>query len=242
MHITKVILVCDAHPLYYPFAKDVYDIWDKRLNIQPQLYIISNDKLPIDFGNRKVKYITPIQEIPTKFQAQVIRLLLPSLFPDDYVIISDIDMIPISKKYFGKVLKYIPNNIFLQYFYNHQICYNLAKGSLWKEIFEVDSLNSIISKLKEWYYEYNGQHTTDQQVLAKHLEKYQGKKLMLSNFLPEKTMIKRLSLYSKAHLVKSIKLEDLSKFLDFHAHGIFENEENLPYYKNIVKHLLSSSI
>ena len=240
MKITKVILVCDAHPLYYPFAKDVYDLWEKRLGITPQLYIISNDKLPINFENRNVKYITPIQEIPTKFQAQVIRLLLPSLFPNDYVIISDIDMLPISKKYFGKVLKYIPDDIFLQYFYNNQICYNLAKGSLWKEIFEVDSLNTIIGKLKEWYYEYNGAHTTDQQVLGKYLEKYDNKRFMLGNYLPEKTMIRRLSLYSKTHLVKKIVLEDLTKYLDFHAHGIFEDEENLPYYKNIVKHLLGT--
>ncbi len=240
MIIQKVILVCNDNPLYYKFAKDVYDLWEKRIKIPPHIFIVSDKKLKIKFGHRLVQYIKPIPNIPTAFQSQVIRLLLPCLYKDENVIITDIDMLPIQKKMFKKVIKHLNDDYFIQYFHYNQICYNCAKGSVWNEIFNVNSIKDIRPLIKLWFKEYKGAHTTDQQILTKYINQYNKPKIILTSYLPSNTVIKRLSVYSKPDLVSTIKLEELHEYLDFHIHHIFNDSKNIKYYKKIIKYLLTN--
>lgn len=241
MKLTKVILVCNDNHLYYQYAKDVYDLWAKRIKIQPHLFIISDNNLDIDFGQRSVQYIKPIPDIPTAFQSQVIRLLLPCLYKDDYVIITDIDMLPIQKKMFRKVLKHLNNDMFVQYFQNYQMCYNCGKGENWQRIFNITQVSEIKPLIKKWFIDYNGIHTTDQHVLKKYLHSYNGQKLILTSYLPNKTLIRRLSTYSDTAILFKIKDENLNQYVDFHAHGIFHDKINLPFYNRIVSFLLKKN-
>lgn len=238
MKLTKVILVCNDNSLYYKYANDVYDLWEKRIKIQPHLFIISDHPINVDFGNRIVQYIKPIPNIPTAFQSQVIRLLLPCLFKDEYVIITDIDMLPIQKKMFRKIIKHLNDNMYIQYFQNYQMCYNCAKGETWQKIFNIYKTSEMKLLIKKWYKEFSGMHTTDQHVLKKYLSTYQGPKIILTSYLPSKTVIKRLSTYSDTAILFKIKNENINEYVDFHVHGIFHDPINTPFYKNIVKFLL----
>lgn len=238
MLLTKVILVCNNNPLYYQYANDIYDLWEKRIKIKPHLFIISEEKLDIDFGDRTVQYIKPIPDIPTAFQSQVIRLLLPCLFKDDYSIISDIDMLPIKKKMFKKFIKRLNDDMFIQYFQFNQMCYNCAKGETWQKVFQVSEISQIQPLIKKWYLTFKGHRTTDQIVLGKYMDAYKGPKIILTTYLPNNTFIHRLSSLSDVAMIFDVKLEDLKKYVDFHAHGIFHDPLNIPFYKNIVKFLL----
>lgn len=238
MRLTKCILVCNDNPLYYKYCIDVYDIWEQRIKIKPHLFIISDEKLNLDFGNRTVQYITPIPDIPTAFQSQVIRLLLPCLYKNDYIIITDIDMLPIQKKMFKNVIKYLNDDMFIQYFQNFQMCYNCGKGETWQNIFKIYKTSEIKPKIKEWYDEFLGMHTTDQHVLKKYIHSYNGPKLVLTSYLPNNTLIRRLSTYTDTAVLFSIKHETINEYVDFHVHGIFHDPINTPFYKNIVSFLL----
>ena len=238
MKITKVFLVCNNNHLYYQYANDVYDIWEKRIKIKPHLFIISDEKLDVDFGDRTVQYIKPIPNIPTAFQSQVIRLLLPCLYKDDVIITTDIDMLPIQKKMFKKVIKYLNDDMFIQWFQNNQMCYNCAKGETWSKIFKITKLSQIKPRMKQWYKDYKGMHTTDQHILKKNVTSYNGPKIILTTYLPDKTMVKRLSTYSDTAIIFDMKNENLNEYLDFHIHGIFHDKINMIPYKNIVSFLL----
>ena len=243
MKLTKVILVVNDNPNYYKFANDVYDIWKNYIKIQPHLFIITDDKskIELDFGNRIVQYINPIPDIPTAFQSQVIRLLLPCLYLDDFIIITDIDMIPIQKKFFKKYIKYISDDIFIKYFHTHQMCYNCAKGEIWRKIFKASSISDIQNIIKFWYTKFNGVRVTDQIVLKYYLEEYNGSKLILTSYLPNNTVIKRLSTYSEKNILKELNFNTLSEYLDFHLHHIFESNDNTTKYKDLVKFILTQN-
>lgn len=240
MKLTKVILVCNDNPLYYQFVNDIYDIWEKRIKIQPHLFIIAKDKTKVnlDFGHRKVQFINPLPNIPTAFQSQVIRLLLPSLYKDDYIIITDIDMIPIKKRFFKKYIKHINDDIFIQFFQNYQMCYNCAKGQVWNDIFQVNSISELKTSITQWYVEFKGAHTTDQRILKKYLDNFKNKKIILTSYLPSRTLIRRLSTYTDPNILFKIKNEELNNYVDLHAHNIFTNDSNILRYKEIIRYLL----
>ena len=242
MFLTKVLLVCNDNPLYYQFINDVYDIWEKYINIDPYLFIITDDKskIHLDLGNRRVKYIKPVENIPTAFQSQVIRLLLPCLFPNDYVIITDIDMIPLKKSFFKKYIKYIKDDFFIRYFQNYQMCYNCAKGEIWRNIFNIKSTKEMKECILKWFQKYNGVHITDQLVLREYLENYKGSQIILTSYLPSQTSIQRLSTYSSQNIFFEVEYKNLKNYVDFHMHNIFGYEKSITEYKKIVNYLLST--
>ena len=240
MKLTKVLLVVNDNPLYYKFSNDIYDIWANYIKIQPHLFIITHDKSKIDinFGNRMVQFIKPIPNIPTAFQSQVIRLLLPCLYPDDFTIITDIDMVPLSKKFFKKYIKYISDDVFVKYFHSYQMCYNCAKGEVWRNIFRAKNISDIKLIIETWYKKFNGIRVTDQLVLKYYLENYKGPTLILTSYLPNNTKIKRLSTYDE-NILDRVQIKDLSDCLDFHFHDVFK-KQNIQKYHDIVNHLINS--
>lgn len=240
MKISKVIIVCNDNPHYYQFANDIYDIWEKYIKIPPHLFIITDDreKLKIDFGDRKVQIIKPIKDIPTPFQSQVIRLLIPCLFEDEYTLITDIDMIPLNKKFFKKFPKYLNDDIFIRFFHNYQMCYNCAKGTIWKKIFKIDSIAQIKKQIIEWYNTYNGSRTTDQIVLKQYLDSYLGPKIILTSYIPSNSNINRLSTYQGIKVLHNFPFKDVKEYIDFHVHHGFHTKENIESYKKIVDYLL----
>ena len=80
----------------------------------------------------------------TAFQAQCIRLLYPSLIKtSNSIIISDMDVIPLSPKYFMDTVKSIDDNKFV-YYRNAVLKRKMiaianvaARPTTWKEIFQI---------------------------------------------------------------------------------------------------------
>jgi len=158
--INRVVMACDANPMYLDFWPLVSQAWVKLIGIRPVLALISKDEVKIDTAYGDVVRFDPIEGVSTGLYAQTIRLLLPALFPDEISIISDIDMLPIKKSYFVDCVKNISSDKFVVYrdkayaltgpYDQYPMCYNAGKGKLFQEIFGVRDISDIPRIIREW--------------------------------------------------------------------------------------------
>jgi len=178
MLVDKVILASNEKKEYLDFWPIVSEAW-KKLGVEPLL--LYTGKKNINLEGNVVNF--HIKNLDSTFTAQCIRLLAPSLFTNSSSIISDIDSLPLSKDYFINSVKNISESKFIIYRPDGAaknmipICWNLAKGRLWSEIFNINSENDIVKKLRKWYVIENkllkkGWYT-DQIILKKAISKYE---------------------------------------------------------------------
>ncbi len=179
--IQRVILATDTHEDYIEFWPIVAKAWKDVMGITPTLALIAKEGIEIDASLGEVIRFDPIEGIPTSFQAQVVRLLLPTLFPDDICIVSDIDMVPLKKEYFIDTVKPYSRDAFVVFRDNayraqeckFPMCYIAAKGQTFKEVFNIDQNGSIEQKMREWY-ALNLGWNTDELVLYESLKNWDG--------------------------------------------------------------------
>ena len=97
MKIERVIISSTKHKNYIDFWPIVSKAW-KNIGVKPTLIYTSNKKTSI--SEKEDVISIHIDKINPVFTAQNIRLLAPVLFPDEVCILSDIDIMPLSKNYF----------------------------------------------------------------------------------------------------------------------------------------------
>src|SRR5262249_40906292 len=110
--------------------------------------------------------IPPPEGVPTPFAAQVARLLLPCLFPEAVSILSDADMVPLSRHYFlspleemtaDRLIIYRPFDSIPERHWTDlderqiPICYNAAGGEVWRELFAVRTPEELLARVLDWY-------------------------------------------------------------------------------------------
>ena len=181
MNINKVILASNENKDYLEFWPLVSEAWE-RIGVEPVLIYTGNDE--INLNGHIINFY--IKGIDSTFVAQNIRLLAPALFKDENCIISDIDSLPLSSKYFQNSVRDIPDDKFVIYRPDAAaenmipICWNLSKGINWSEIFNVRNSNEIRNKLIYWYFYFyylkNYKWYTDQIVLKKYLKNFKKNK------------------------------------------------------------------
>jgi hypothetical protein len=158
--IDRVILSAntDSELQYDKFWPLIAKSWKEIIGVKPTLAFIAPDNVMIDETLGDVIRFEPIPGIPTSLYAQVIRLLLPIYFEEDGCIISDIDMMPINKKYFIDLIASVPDDNFIvyrnkAYLYGNRypMCYVAGKGKTFKEIFQIQSISQIPELVKFWH-------------------------------------------------------------------------------------------
>lgn len=169
----RVIVACDTNPIYLPYWPVVAQAWKKIVGLKPTLVIIGPKDTPVDKTLGDVIIVEPLLDVPTALHAQLIRMLIPFLFPNDGCIVSDMDMFPLSKDYFVNSIAHVPDNSFVVYRDAvhrgenpgmYPMCYIAAKGSVFQEVFNVHSLDDIAAITRAWWAKRIGWHT-DQQML-----------------------------------------------------------------------------
>lgn len=183
LKLDRAIVSTDTNPTYIEFWPIVARAWKELIGVQPTLALIAPADVVVDETVGDVIRFEPLPGIPTALQAQVIRLLLPALFPDDGCVISDIDMIPINKKYFIDSVQNAPDNAFVVYrnkaydahAHRYPMCYNAARGSVFSEIFHITSREEIPDKIKQWH-ALNLGWATDELVLYRSLAQWPQQK------------------------------------------------------------------
>ena len=101
MHITHCLMSCDSNPEYLEFWPVAAKAWLK-LGIRPVLFYIATDEKahPEEVADCPVHVFAPLADISIKIQTMALRCWGCAYYLEDTVIVSDIDLIPLSKKFF----------------------------------------------------------------------------------------------------------------------------------------------
>ncbi|HUZ80793.1 MAG TPA: hypothetical protein VMU73_00970 [Gaiellaceae bacterium] len=183
LELTHALLAVDLHPGYaglWPVAKRA---WSEIAEVEPILVLLADDAdVPAELAaDPAVRVFRPEPGLDTALQAQCIRLLYPALLDaPGGVITSDVDMVPMSPRYFHRPLRRIDRTHFVCYrdvllpVGEMPICYNAALPETWSSVFAVDDLDDVRAALRAWGggVEYEGTRggagwTTDQHQLCR---------------------------------------------------------------------------
>ncbi len=190
MKIDYAIMGSNENPTYIDFWPVISKTWKEIFNITPVLGLIcdeDSDFYEDEYG--LVKKFKSIEGIDSGLQSQIIRLYLPKLLSGN-IIITDIDMVPLSKPYFiDQVTLFDEDKIHIMSSDNDEctrnreipMCYNISSTELLNEILELnitwiefaDKLNSM-----------NEGWSTDQRYLWDMIQKYKvknGDKVVMYN-------------------------------------------------------------
>ena len=160
MKIECVLTSCNLNPLYSDFIPIVINAWSRIYpEVDVRIILVSSfipEKL-IQYKDNLILYDPP-PEINTAFISQNIRLLYPAILSyQEGVLITDIDMIPLNRKYFVDNIKDLGLNKFINYrnclleLNQLAICYNVAVPKIWAEVFGISSLIDINQNLENMY-------------------------------------------------------------------------------------------
>ena len=160
MKIDRVILSTDSHPCYIEFWPMIAKAWNK-MGVTPTLALVADKNVKVDETLGHVIRFEPIPDIPTGFQAQVIRLFLPMFFEEEVSLTSDIDMLPLNKDFLLGSVADITDDKFVVYssYSDHYrieneifpICYLAATGKTFKDVFGIQNIEEISDLIKYWY-------------------------------------------------------------------------------------------
>lgn len=148
MKIDYVIVSTDGNSLYDGFDEIVKKVWFPLVGVKPIIVKIGESNFVEEFDDHLIVGYKKVEGVNTGLQSQIARLYVTSLFKDKTFLISDLDMIPLSKSYFiDNATPVDDNNVLIYtadaYGYGNQkrypMCYNLAKGSTYHEIMNLDS-------------------------------------------------------------------------------------------------------
>ncbi len=153
MKITKAIVSSDSNPVYLDFWYLVSKLWKLKFGITPVLLYFGDNIEDISTEYGEVVQMSTLPNIPISTQAQCARIWYAGQCGEEVVITSDIDMLPLSPKYFVDPLVNIEDDKYVHlnplngntYF---PMCYNVGKSSTLKEILDIDdSFESFMLKL-----------------------------------------------------------------------------------------------
>ncbi len=147
MIIDYVLMGSNLDPLYFDFWPIVSKVWKEKFNITPILGLISDRDTDIyesEYG--LIKEFKAFDDINTGNQSQIVRMYL-SKYLNGNCIISDIDIIPLSKKYFIDEISDYNNDEILVMSSNHQqtksinqypMCYIVGNSKNFDELFNTN--------------------------------------------------------------------------------------------------------
>lgn len=157
MSVPVVIFSSDNGELYRPFVEPVTASW-KNIGFEVMCDIIDENNC----------YVNP-EIIPYGNQSQMIRALLPALHPERTFLISDVDMLPLSKKYFTQVMRLIDNdnkivNVSADAYTGQSrlpMCYFAGTGKAFSAVTGIKSREDISRVMTEWWKRDKGWETDE---------------------------------------------------------------------------------
>lgn len=163
MKLDYAIVGSNNDPMYLDFWPIISKVWKTVFNITPVLGLITdgdeeiiNDEFGIIFK------LNQIDGYSDGLLSQLVRMYLPK-YLNGNCIISDIDMIPLSKKYFIEDLKKYNDDDFIIMSSHHPqtigsnqypMCYVAGNDKIFKEIFSLnDKWEDFLKKIPDngWY-------------------------------------------------------------------------------------------
>jgi hypothetical protein len=181
LQLTHVLVSSDQNPRYldvWPLARRA---WPEVAGLEPILVLVADEAdVPDELrADPLVHRFQPVQGVHTALQAQCIRLLYPALLDGaGGVLLADIDMVPMNRRYFHRPAAHVHETDLVAYRdvmlpeFEVPICYNAALPRTWQELFGIGNREDIAARLVAWATDntYDGVHggsgwATDQQTL-----------------------------------------------------------------------------
>lgn len=238
MKINYCLVACDLNKNYVEFIPLVIQVWSTIVGVNVKVILIANS-LPQNLiqYSKHITLFKPIDGIPSSFMAQCIRILYPCLFNDKQnIIISDMDLIPLQKKYYIDTVKDFNDDNFIVYrnvisdHNQYPICFCLANSTVWRDIFNIKSENDITNTLIEWYESLKGDYNIscpysvgwalDQIKLFEKVNQWNSKTTKLILLYDEFTGFNRLNRSSKQSMINNCDVYKLlvsnNVYTDFH--------------------------
>jgi hypothetical protein len=158
MKLDTVLTACNDNPTYMGFIPAFIRTWRAIApGVKVKVYLIA-DRFPkelADFSDCVELFPAP-QGVSSVFVSQYCRLLLPAT-EKGTVLISDVDMLPLSRRWFLSPLKKMRRDEFLSYRnvlekdQQVAICYNCADAAIWQRVFGIESKDDVRGVLQDVY-------------------------------------------------------------------------------------------
>jgi hypothetical protein len=182
MSLDYVIVGSDTNPMYLEFWDVISKVWREKFNVIPVLGLICDEDSEIyedKYG--LVKKFKQVKGVDAALQSQIVRLYLPK-FLDGKCLISDIDMIPLSPKYFHENLLKVNNENIVIYSSDNKgcqqsdmypMCYISAHSNTFKNVLSLEIgwdefVLSQNDRKQGWY--------TDQKFIFEKINQYNQEK------------------------------------------------------------------
>lgn len=219
MKIDYVCMGSTQNPEYLDYWPIVSEVWYKKFNIIPVLGIISDEDG--DFEKSHYGIIKKIKKGGNQSEvtcSQVVRLYLPK-FLNGTVLVSDLDMIPLSTKYFIDDISEIQNDKFIIFSSHHEqtqgngqypMCYVAGHSNTYSQIFDynlnfIDFMENLPNK--GWYADqiflYNKVQNFDKEKLEFPYRQWGHNSLRIdrSNWVYDEELLKK-GHYIDSHLLR----------------------------------------
>jgi hypothetical protein len=233
MKLSTVISCVNNNINYYLFIPKQILFWKKfGINF---LAVFVGDKIPSELEQYSNNIILwkHNANLNSAFVAQNLRMYYPALLDlpnDELLMITDMDMLPTNSIYYCSNLENFTVDDFIYYRHidGNQIymCYNAAHPSVWKKVFNVNSVEDIIQKINDTYNKsYNGIPGStgwfiDQELMYSHLINYPFLKVL-------NRPIKRLEVNMYVNHLQKGHTNFLKYYDDVHFHRNYKNNEQL---------------
>ena len=184
---TRAIMACDENHKYIQFWEPMAAHWKTIHGIKPTLIFVGDPSLPINKTIGDVVMFPVIPGIPTSYIAQIVRLLAPSMFPNDICVLCDIDLFLLDKSFFARHLSNVPKNNFASLnrypstIDKISMCYQVAKGNVFANIFQCNGQISTMVKMIQGWSGTANDWGTDEKILTNTLKSWTRNKLENAN-------------------------------------------------------------
>lgn len=204
MKLGTIVTATDTNPLYMDFIPNFIKAWSLLVPEADIVIVLVAISIPeqLKAYSKHIVLFPPIVGIHTAFQAQCIRLLYPrQVTRDEGVLITDMDMLPMNRRYYVNSIETIPDDHFIVYRdvclpEEISMCYNIASPSTWTSMFSTKSIQNL---LQEWHTGtgYDGIHGgkgwgTDQYILVTMFNAWDGPKTILNDTVTQFSRLDRI--------------------------------------------------
>jgi hypothetical protein len=233
MKLTTVLGSVNDNPEYYMFIPKQIHFWNK-FNIR-FIAIFVGKSIPTVLEEHKDNIILwdTMLYLNTAYLGQNLRMYYAALLDlpaGEAVMLTDMDMLPMSAKYYISGLDSFNDDNFI-YYRNIEgkeifMCYNAAHPSLWAKLFNINNKADIEHRLfKEYNFSYTGiPHTTgwftDQYIMYNTLNNYPGLQIL-------NRPLRRLEMGEYAYRLKQGHTNFINEYDDAHFHRSYYANEQL---------------
>jgi hypothetical protein len=157
MKLDCVLTAVNENPLYLEFVPIFVMAWKKLYPSVDVKIVLVADRIPQHLQALSQHFILfkPLPGVSTGFISQYVRLLYPALLGyQNGIMITDMDMIPMNRKYYTSSVAGIPGDRFVSLrdvlLHTHQeiaMCYCIAHNKIWGKVFQIYSLSDVVARL-----------------------------------------------------------------------------------------------